>query len=127
MKEIIIHCSESPVGREDTAEDIHRWRIQRGFDGIGYHYVLEVKGKLVAGRPEYWKGAHALGHNKRSIAICLVGTDKFNVDQMSILKNLLLKLMIKYPGVRVKGHNEISKKECPGFDVQKWLIDQDIK
>ena len=127
VKEIIIHCSASPNGREDTAEDIHQWHKERNFDGIGYHYVIEVKGKLVAGRPEYWQGAHASGHNKYSIGICLIGTDKFNVEQMSILQNLIRKLLIKYPEAKVKGHNEISKKSCPGFDVQEWLAKAGLK
>lgn len=127
MKEIIIHCSATPNGREDTAEDIHRWHQGRNWSGIGYHYVIEVKGKLLAGRPEYWQGAHAKGHNKDSIGICLIGTDKFNVDQMSILQNLTRKLLAKYPEAKVIGHNEVSDKLCPGFDVQKWLVKVGIK
>lgn len=124
---IIIHCSATPNGREDTAEDIHHWHLERGWDGIGYHYVIEVKARLVAGRPEYWKGSHAKGHNKNTIGICMIGTDKFNCDQWSILQNLIRKLKIKYPGVKVVGHNEISDKACPGFDVQEWLVEHNLK
>ena len=126
INKIVIHCSESPNGREDTAEDIHRWHKEKGWDGIGYHYVIERKGKLVSGRPEYWQGAHASGHNKNSLGICLIGTDEFNVDQFSILDNLLRKLKIKYPGVKIIGHNEVSSKTCPGFNVQWWLKQKGI-
>jgi len=121
IKEIIIHCSATPNGREDTAEDIHRWHLARGWDGIGYHYVIEVKGKLVKGRPDYWKGSHAKGHNSNSIGICLIGTDEYNLDQWSILDNLLRKLLVNHPNAKIIGHNEISNKTCPGFDVQWWL------
>ena len=128
IKTIVIHCSDTPNGREDTAEDIHRWHTEeRKWSGIGYHYVIEVKGKLSHGRPEYWQGAHASGHNKDSLGICLIGRDKFNVEQMSILDNLIRKLMIKYPGVKVIGHNEVSDKTCPGFDVQEWLKQSGIR
>ena len=127
IKEIVIHCSATPNGREDTAEDIHRWHLERRWNGIGYHYVIEVKGKLVAGRPEYWQGSHASGHNKDSIGICMIGTDEFNLDQWSILQNLVRKLMIKYPEAKVIGHNEISDKKCPGFDVQYWLKKSGLK
>lgn len=126
IKEIVIHSSASPDGREDTAEDIHRWHKEQGWDGIGYHYVIERKGKLSQGRPEYWQGAHASGHNENSLGVCLIGTKYFTVDQMSILDNLLRKLKIKYTGVKIIGHNEISSKSCPGFDVQDWLKDQGI-
>ena len=121
IKEIIIHCSATPNGREDTAEDIHRWHLARGWDGIGYHYIIEVKGKLVKGRPDYWIGSHAKGHNKNSIGICLIGTDEYNLDQWSILDNLLRKLSVEHPNPKIIGHNEISDKTCPGFDVQWWL------
>ena len=124
MKQIIIHCSATPNGRHTTAEDIHRWHKARKpvpFDGIGYHYVIRVDNKLDVGRPEYWTGAHAKGHNKNSIGICMIGTDVYNNDQWKILTNLLLELSFKYPGIKIIGHNEISKKTCPGFDVQWWI------
>lgn len=121
ITKIIIHCSATPNGRDDTAEDIHRWHREKGWDGIGYHYVITVNGKLENGRPEYWAGAHATGHNNNSIGICMIGTDEYNVDQWSILSNLVRKLLIKYPNAEVIGHNEISDKKCPGFDVQWWI------
>ena len=79
INKIVIHCSATPNGREDTAEDIHGWHLAKPkkWDGIGYHYVIECKGKLVAGRPEYWKGSHAYGHNDNSLGICMIGTDVF--------------------------------------------------
>ncbi len=127
INKIVIHCSDSPNGREDTAEDIHRWHKEKGWDGIGYHYVIERKGKLVNGRPEYWQGAHASGNNKNSLGICLIGTDKFTIEQWSILENLVRKLLIKYPSSKIIGHNEVSDKTCPGFDVQKWLVKIGLK
>ncbi len=127
INKIVIHCSASPNGREDTAEDVHRWHKERGWDGIGYHYVIERKGKLVNGRPEYWQGAHASGHNNNSLGICLIGTDEFTIEQWSILDNLLRKLNIKYPLAKIIGHNEISNKTCPGFNVQKWLVKVGLK
>jgi N-acetylmuramoyl-L-alanine amidase len=124
MKEIIIHCAATPNGNHFTAEDIHKWHLERGWSGIGYHYVIRVDGVLEVGRPEYWTGAHAKGHNSNSIGICLIGTDEYNLDQWSILKKLLTKLSAKYVGVKIIGHNEISNKSCPGFDVQKWLNEE---
>ena len=121
MKEIIIHCSDTPNGREDTAEDIHRWHTDKGWDGIGYHYVIEVSGKLSHGRPEYWKGSHAYGHNTDSIGICMIGTNEFNDRQWYVLENLIREKIIENEGVKIIGHNEVSTKTCPGFDGQKWL------
>lgn len=126
MKEIIIHCSATPNGRETSAADIHRWHLENGWDGIGYHHVIRVDGILESGRPEYWKGAHAGSHNPESIGICMIGTDEYSKDQWDILENLVRKKIIEYPGVKVIGHNEVSKKKCPGFDVQWWLKNKSI-
>jgi len=121
ITEIIIHCSASPNDRGDTAEDVHRWHLERGWSGIGYHYIIERIGKLIGGRPLYWEGAHAKGHNKNSIGICLMGTDEFDEHQWSMLSYLITHLMLKFPDAKVMGHNEISNKTCPNFDVQQWV------
>ena len=121
IKEIIIHCSDTPDGRPDTAADIHRWHKEKGWDGIGYHYVICVDGKLEHGRPEYWTGAHAKGHNVNTLGVCLIGRGEFSDKQWLVLDTVIHQLLAKYPTAQVLGHNEISRKSCPGFDVQKWV------
>ena len=124
MKKIIIHCSATPNGRYHTAEDIHRWHVNdNSWSGIGYHYVIRTDGVSQKGRPEYWEGAHAKGHNKDSIGICLIGTDEFSDGQWIALKHYIGMFLVKYPGVKVMGHNQVSNKTCPGFDVQKWMVE----
>lgn len=121
MNKLIIHCSATPNGRPHEASEIHQWHLDRGWDGIGYHWVITVDGKLQAGRPEYWMGSHASGYNSKSIGVCMIGTDSFDSKQWKILENLVLEKMIQYPDIKVIGHNEVSSKTCPGFDVQWWL------
>ena len=121
IKKLIIHCSESPNGRPDTAEDIHLWHIQRGWSGIGYHYVICVDGAIQSGRPEYWEGAHCSGHNQDSLGICLIGTDEFSEAQWLALKHVITGIKSRYPDITIHGHREFSSKLCPGFDVKAWL------
>ena len=121
MKELIIHCSASPNGRDDRASDIHRWHKEKGWDGIGYHHVITIDGEVEAGRPIFWQGAHAGSHNPDSIGVCIIGTDVFNITQWDSLERLVKGYLTKYPNIKVFGHNEISDKKCPGFDVQWWL------
>lgn len=121
MDKLIIHCSATPNGRDNSAEDIHRWHKQKGWDGIGYHYVIRIDGTIESGRPEYWAGAHAKGHNSGSIGICMIGTDKYTSAQWLSLRDLIDQLSILYPNIGIIGHNEVSGKDCPGFDVQKWV------
>ena len=122
VKFIVIHCLETPTGRDDRAADVHRWHIERGFDGIGYHYVIPVSGRTERGRPEYWTGAHVRGHNFESIGIALAGTDEFNDAQIDDLVDLLYRLKLQHQDAQIVGHYELdSDKTCPNFDVRKFV------
>ena len=88
---------------------------------MGYHYVIKLDGTVEGGRPEYWTGAHAKGHNLGSIGVCLIGRDDFTREQNQSLVNLLIDLLHRHKGAKVIGHNEVSDKTCPNFDVQVWL------
>lgn len=120
MKKLIIHCSDSPNGRNDRAKDLHRWHLERGWSGIGYHYVICIDGAIEAGRPEYWEGAHCSGHNANSLGICMIGTDEFSKEQWQALEHVVKGILARYPDIKIHGHNEFSSKQCPGFDVKQW-------
>jgi len=72
-KEIIIHCSATPEGRDYTVEDIRRWHLNRGFKDIGYHFVIYRDGSIHVGRAKDLVGAHCEGHNAISIGVCYIG------------------------------------------------------
>lgn len=119
---IIVHCSDSPQGRNDTAVDIHRWHKGRKFDGIGYHYVILEDGTVENGRPLYWNGAHASGYNSY-VGICLIGINDFTEAQFKALALLIERLSLTYKISKDKilGHNQVSTKACPGFSVSRFL------
>lgn len=122
IEKIVIHCSDSPQGRGDTAETIHQWHINRGWDGIGYHWVIRESGEVQFGRPEYWMGAHVKAHNHDSIGICLIGEDKFTEAQYESLALLVQSRLNKYPDATVYGHCDLDpNKTCPNFDVGRFL------
>jgi N-acetyl-anhydromuramyl-L-alanine amidase AmpD len=126
IRKIFIHCSASPH-RGDTAEAIHRWHKERGWPGIGYHYVIDEFGNQENGRPEYWVGTHVKKHNRNSIGICLIGTDFFTEAQWKTLRALVVDLRVRYPGVEVLGHYEVDPgKTCPNFDVPMWLAEEGL-
>lgn len=127
ITEIIVHCSATPEGQNFTAEDIDRWHKQKGWQGIGYHYVIELDGSVHKGRNEEVIGAHCLGHNVYSIGVCYIGgLDKWTKApkdtrtdaQKQALIDLLKSLKEKYPNAIIYGHRDFSKKNCPCFDAK---------
>jgi N-acetylmuramoyl-L-alanine amidase len=122
---IAIHCSFSPQGRGDDAHSIDKWHIDRGWTGIGYHYVILEDGTIQKGRWVDSVGAHVRGNNSHSIGICRIGgmasdgtaiLDATHEQIHSIRK--LSHLLLKLYGLNIKdikGHNEYQgvNKSCP--------------
>ena len=122
IKRIVVHCSDSPQGRGDTASTVHRWHVENGWSGIGYHAVILENGTIEQGRPEYWKGAHVGRFNAGSLGVCLIGIDSFTAEQYDALYEYLADACERHPRAVVYGHRDLdSRKNCPGFDVAKWL------
>ena len=129
IKEIIIHCSDTPEGRDDRADDIRRWHTkERGWSDIGYHYVIDLDGTIEPGRPIETAGAHCTGHNTNSIGICYVGgktkdmkkAKDTRTDEQKASMLLLLKfLCAKYPKAVIYGHRDFAAKQCPSFDAKE--------
>jgi len=127
---IIIHCSATPPSMDIGAPEIDQWHRQRGWRGIGYHYVIRRDGTRESGRPETRAGAHAHGYNTKSLGICMVGgidedgnpENNFTEDQWGALFQLIYELLDRYPTAKIIGHNEVSNKACPSFDVQTWVV-----
>lgn len=122
---IIIHCSATKEGVDFKASDIEKWHKQRGFKNIGYHYVIRLDGTIECGRHLESVGAHCKGHNKNSIGICYIGGMDHNNKpkdtrtdlQKDVLYSLLRSLKFIYPNAKIYGHNELSNKACPCFNV----------
>lgn len=128
IKEIIVHCSATPEGKDFTVADIKRWHLQRGFSDIGYHYVIYRDGSIHTGRDESIIGAHCTGHNTNSIGVCYIGgcvsngktpKDTRTPQQKQSLVKLLKELKTKYPQASIHSHRDFANKACPSFDATK--------
>ena len=126
IKLLVVHCSDSENGQNLTAIDIHNMHLKFGWDGIGYHKVINRSGNIQNGRPEYWIGAHVQGKNNISLGVCLIGRDKFTIKQYISLERVLRKWKQLYPKAKIVGHRDIgnTKKTCPNFDVKTWAKDK---
>ena len=124
---IVVHHSAT---RNGSAKLFHKWHLKKGWDGLGYHFVIGNGTSSGDGQVEVgyrWErqitGAHCGGRNNiGKIGVCLVGNfdmDKPTVKQMNSLKKLLKFLQVRcgIPAERVRGHSEVVRKgytHCPG-------------
>ena len=141
ITEIIVHCEATPEGEDFTPEQVNICHKQRRFspyvrDGktwyIGYHYVIQLDGRIIPCRPESVKGCHCSGHNANSIGISYVGgcpprtdpkwmnkaKDTRTPAQKASLIKLLKELKVKYPNAKIYGHRDFAAKGCPSFDAR---------
>lgn len=131
INEIIIHCSDTKEGIEFNANDIRRWHKAKGWNDIGYHYVIKLDGTIENGRPIDAIGSHCKGHNAHSIGICYIGgldskgkpKDTRTIQQKAALYTLLNKLAEQFPDALIHGHKEFANKACPCYDVAKEFKD----
>jgi len=111
---IVIHHSAS--GDVPVAE-IHRWHRNRGWPGVGYHYIIRANGTIERGRPEAMQGTHAPAANADGIAICLTGN--FEVDpptpaQMTSLVWLIGDIKRRMGDLKIEEHRGVAVTACPG-------------
>lgn len=140
IKRIFVHCSASEWG---DVEEVTRWHKQRGFDTIGYHWLITncfplyrhykdsvavglYDGKVWPGRDEGDIGAHVKEANKDSIGICLIGNEAFSSRQVDSLVDLCVRKCLQYglQSEQVRGHLEWwtdqglpPAKSCPNLPM----------
>ena len=136
IEKIVIHCSDSDFG---DASLLDSWHRGRGFDCIGYHFVIlnayPTPESIRLHRPEFWRdgvvetgrsldipGAHVRGHNHNSIGICLIGRNCFTLSQYESLNSKLGQLYEQFPEAKLYGHYELIRagappKSCPNLDM----------
>jgi hypothetical protein len=92
---------------------------------IGYHYIIDLQGKIHEGRNVNVRGSHVGGANTGAIGILWLadfvpgpwpdGNDEMTDAMMSSTRKLIGHLLGRFPNVTyLGGHQEFSDSECPG-------------
>ncbi|MCG6111344.1 MAG: N-acetylmuramoyl-L-alanine amidase [Paracoccus sp.] len=140
VTEIIVHCAATRpdwmAGRPiaDKVAEIRRWHMSAplNWKDIGYHWIIDRDGKVLAGRAENVIGAHAGAvKNRGTLGVCLLGghgsaeTDRFaqhyTGQQDITLRQMIDAISLRTAIRKISGHNVYAAKACPGFDVTTWL------
>ena len=144
---IVVHCTATREGQDMTVAQIRAEHKAQGWSDIGYHYVVDLKGRIYAGRDVDIAGSHVKGYNANSIGVVYVGglenkpgvpdvqlkaKDTRTEEQKISLLSLLMDLRKLYPNAKILGHRDLSPdknhdgvisadewiKDCPCFEAQ---------
>ncbi|TQV82749.1 N-acetylmuramoyl-L-alanine amidase [Exilibacterium tricleocarpae] len=122
---IFLHCSASDQSSHDDISIMKKWHVEdNGWSDVGYHFFITKNGDIQEGRNIEKIPIAQKGHNTGSIAICCHGLkkDKFTQKQMDSVKALCKAITDAYTKkIRIRGHREVSSKECPVYDYKKVL------
>jgi N-acetyl-anhydromuramyl-L-alanine amidase AmpD len=113
---IVFHHS---AGARATVEEIRQWHQARGWDDIGYHFVIPPEGPFEVGRDIHLVGIHAPGRNSSSIGVCLVGhfgKTEPTASQINEALRLYHQVCRAYSKrLTIEFHHE----ECPGAKLDR--------
>lgn len=105
---------------------------ERGFDDVGYHYMIKPDGSIYEGRLLWLKGSHIHSANTGKVGILVMGdfhprnndtwedrvdifTDQPTAAQISAAENLINTLKTKFGTLsKMGGHRDYGSSECPG-------------
>lgn len=103
---------------------IDRVHTAKGWNGIGYHFVITPDGLIFVGRLLNQPGAHTVGHNHSGIGVCVLGN--FDEETMTTAQYISLKYLLNWLCLRfnipidhVFFHRDFAPKTCPGKKLDK--------
>ncbi|WDE96404.1 N-acetylmuramoyl-L-alanine amidase [Lentisphaera profundi] len=132
IKKITVHHTTAPANLAKMSDVtylniIEKTHQKKNWASIGYHYIIGRDGTIYQGRPIKYQGAHVSGANSNNIGVSLIGdfNKKLpNSKQLASLNTMLGYLRKKYqlPATKVYGHKHLGQSECPGRQLEKWLL-----
>jgi hypothetical protein len=146
IKKIIVHWSASR--KYTTVEQLRAWHKAKGWRDIGYHRLilhpdsLQLEGELIRTWGDLVKlgrklnddkfllpdevGAHTLGFNSDSVAICVVGNKDYGMHSLQkvALSNVLTILTKRFNlnPEQVHTHRELNPTACPGDEIHGLVM-----
>lgn len=112
---IVLHHAAAKTA---APEDVHRWHLNNGWAGFGYHLYIRKDGSIHRGRPIWASGAHTLNFNSTTLGVCCEGNYNeetvMPVSQLQALREVLAYLKQLYPAAVIKCHRDYNATACPG-------------
>jgi len=131
---IVLHCTDTPQSMRVTKNMLENWGRERGWRRqlLGYKGLVHQTGELEVLVPdngdefidpwEITNGARGYNHKAWHYAYAGgKGGDTRTIAQVNTMAELCTTLAGKYNWLKIAGHDQLSSKACPSFDVPSWL------
>jgi hypothetical protein len=135
VKLITFHHSgdPKPFTSSDYAETaqhleyVREYHRSRNFQDIGYHFAIDRAGRVWQLRSLAYQGQHVRYNNEHNIGIVVLGNfdlQAMTAAQKQRVQNFspLVRKQYDLPISRVKTHQELVSTECPGSDMQPFVV-----
>lgn len=97
------------------------------FADIGYHYIIDPAGRVWEGRSVQYQGAHVKENNEQNLGVLCMGN--YDIQSPTPATNTALDRFVAsqmrlyhVPVNRVYTHREIRPTECPGRNLQRYMV-----
>ncbi|MBI1191019.1 MAG: hypothetical protein GC200_10105 [Tepidisphaera sp.] len=122
-----INTRGEAMRRLQTVRQGHITRRPEPFADIGYHFVIDPMGNVWEARSLYYQGAHVKGQNENNMGIMVMGNFEFQRPTSAALQSLdsfVAQQMRRYnvDMRHVKTHQEMAPTECPGQNLQRYMV-----
>lgn len=132
IKKITIHHDGLPPLAMSTETQIKkrvvaiREQHSLKYADIGYHYIVDPKGRIWEARPIEYQGAHAQRHNVGNVGVLFLGNTSDTKPTQAGLDGLYmflryLRQRYDVPINEIYTHAELGQTECPGKHLQSIL------
>ncbi|WP_113699538.1 N-acetylmuramoyl-L-alanine amidase [Nonomuraea lactucae] len=119
--EFIVHRTEGPTTQTPRSiQDTHM--DERGWNDIGYNFLVRDDGTVYEGRGWLVRGAHASDHNITGIGCAYIGVNSPTEAAKESIRALYDEACAKAGRVLAqRGHSHVGDTDCPGTTLLAWV------
>ncbi|KAF4528960.1 hypothetical protein B566_EDAN011265 [Ephemera danica] len=132
---VVIHHGGIPeycINITTCSEQVRKYQMlhmdDRGWDDIGYSFLVGEDGNVYEGRGWRRVGAHAPQYNNQSIGICIIGDfskqlpNKLALDAVHALIKHGVQEGLILPQYTLLGHRQVRETQCPGEALYQEIM-----
>ncbi|MEU8196322.1 peptidoglycan-binding domain-containing protein [Microbispora amethystogenes] len=120
--EFVVHHTEGPKTQTVRAIQAFHQGPERGWNDVGYNFLVGEDGTIYEGRGWLVVGAHCEGHNRSGIGVAFIGSNNPTALAMRSIRWLYDEACRKAGRkLRKRGHGQLYATACPGPRLQTWV------